>query len=180
MIGEETFHPDTRALLAYGRVLAGEGASPAKALAGRADHLAERLLVFDRLPDGRLMVRTFGAELVSLFGGDFKDRDFCGLWLAPEQALLRAFVSSTGGAAAPGVARATGETACGLKLGLELLVTPLRMPPATIDRYLALVQPLGGQTLLKGRPIVLVRLGALHLPPCRPPAPSLRLVVSNP
>ena len=66
-MGEETFHPDTRALLAYGRALAGANARPKK---GGADHVLERLFVIERKKDGRLPIRTFGAELVSLFGRD--------------------------------------------------------------------------------------------------------------
>src|SRR5262249_44778358 len=46
MMGEETFHPDTRALLAYGRALAGTRAAPKK---GRADHVLERLFVIERM-----------------------------------------------------------------------------------------------------------------------------------
>ena len=60
MTGEETFHPDTRALLAYGRALAGVAEAAPKTPAGGADRLAERLFVVDRMGDGRLQVRTFG------------------------------------------------------------------------------------------------------------------------
>lgn len=179
MIGEESFHPDTRALLAYGRALAGQGPSPARALAGGADHLAERLFVFDRSGDGRLIVRTFGAELVTLFGSDLKDRDLCGIWPEGDHALLRAFVAAVGAAAAPGVARALGETACGRRIGMEMLLTPLRMVPSTSDRFLGLFQPLGGQAFLNGRTVVVLRLGALHLPEGRIQPAGLRLVVSN-
>ena len=55
-MGEETFHPDTRALLAYGRALAGSGAAPKK---GGADQVLERLFVIERMKDGRWPVRTF-------------------------------------------------------------------------------------------------------------------------
>ena len=52
MMGEETFHPDTRALLAYGRALAGAtGATPKK---GGADQVLERLFVIERTKDGRM------------------------------------------------------------------------------------------------------------------------------
>ena len=56
MMGEETFHPDTRALLSYGRALAGAGAPPKK---GGADRVLERLFVIERTADGRLPIRTF-------------------------------------------------------------------------------------------------------------------------
>ena len=57
MMGEETFHPDTRALLAYGRALAGAaGAAPKK---GGAEQVLERLFVIERTKDGRMPIRTF-------------------------------------------------------------------------------------------------------------------------
>ncbi len=70
MLGEETFHPDTRALLAYGRALAGAGAAPKK---GGADQVLERLFVIERMKDGRLPIRTFGSELITLFGADMRE-----------------------------------------------------------------------------------------------------------
>src|SRR5262245_48742784 len=85
MMGEETFHPDTRALLSYGRALAGAGAAPKK---GAADHVLERLFVIERRADGRLPIRTFGAELVKLFGADLRDHDFAHFFLAPDLAMM--------------------------------------------------------------------------------------------
>ena len=63
MMGEETFHPDTRALLAYGRALAGAGTAPKK---GGADQVLERLFVIERTQDSRMPIRTFGKDLIAL------------------------------------------------------------------------------------------------------------------
>ena len=180
MIGEETFHPDTRALLAYGRALAGHGEPPAKAPGDKgADRLAERLFVFDRLADGRMLVRTFGTELVALFGGDLRDRDFFGLWPDADQSLLRAFIIAVEGAGQPGIVRAQAESEGGKRMGAEILVTPLRTTPATCDRYLGLFQPLGGEAFLGGEALVRLRLGSIHPPQARLTASPLRLVVRN-
>jgi hypothetical protein len=89
MMGEESFHPDTRALLAYGRALAGASAGPRK---GGADQVLERLFVIERMPDGRWPIRSFGTELIELFGVDLKERDFAALWLAPDIKLLNALM----------------------------------------------------------------------------------------
>lgn len=178
MTGEESFHPDTRALLAYGRALAGAadpGARPAPG-AG-ADRLVERLFVMDRQPDGSLRLRTFGAELVTLFGTDPRGEDFLGFWPEADQALISAFVATVSTAGLPGVLRASAETAGHRRLGVEILITPLRVPPVSADRCLGLFQPLGGESLLAGQPIARLRLGAMH-PPSAKPA-SLRLVVNN-
>jgi hypothetical protein len=177
MTGEETFHPDTRALLAYGRALAGGGEAPRQP-AARADKLAERLFVVDRMADRRLLVRTFGAELVTLFGADLRERDFAALWPAADRVLLEAFVSAVGAAGQPGILRVDALDADRARLGAEILLTPLRMANASADRYLGLFQPLGGEAFAAG-PLVTLRLGAIHPPEARvPPAPP-RLVVSN-
>lgn len=179
MTGEETFHPDTRALLAYGRALAGTGDPPRGADAPRADRLTERLFVFDRLADGRFIVRTFGAELIALFGADLRDRDLLGLWSAPDRALLQALVGAVDAAGQPGIARVRGESGDGGRIAAEILLTPLRTPPATADRYLGLFQPLGGEAFLGDSTIARLVLGALHPPEARAPAPRPRLVVVN-
>ena len=182
MTGEETFHPDTRALLAYGRALAGQGEPPPKTQTvkgGGADRLAERLFVFDRTGDARMLIRTFGAELVTLFGRDLRDQDFMALWPEADQPLLRAFVASVDAAGQPGVVRAQAEAHGGQRLGAEILVTPLRAPPASADRYLGLFQPLGGEVFVAGQPLIGLRLGSIHPPQARAASANLRLVVSN-
>lgn len=179
MIGEETFHPDTRALLAYGRALAGAidpAARPAPG--GGADRVVERLFVMDRQRDGALRLRTFGAELVSLFGADPRGKDFLAFFPKSDQALIAAFVETVSAAGQPGVLRASAETLEGARLGVEILLTPLRVPPVSADRMLGMIQPLGGENLLDGKPVARLRLGAMH-PPVARAKPGLRLVVNN-
>ena len=134
MMGEETFHPDTRALLAYGRALAGAvGATPKK---GGADQVLERLFVIERTPDGRMPIRTFGQDLVNLFGRDMRDHDFAHFFLAPDLTLVTALISACEAAGEPAIARVTAETACGRKLGAEILLTPLKVDAMLGDRFL--------------------------------------------
>jgi hypothetical protein len=175
MMGEETFHPDTRALLAYGRALAGAGAPPRK---GGADQVLERLFVIERRKDGRLPVRTFGQELVELFGADLRDHDFARFFLAPDLVLLNALIGACDAAGEPGILRIVAETACGKQLGAEVLLTPLKVDATLGDRFLGLFQSLGGEPFLQGRPIRLMRMGSLHPPMAKAPK-GMRLVVVN-
>lgn len=175
MMGEETFHPDTRALLAYGRALAG-GSAPTKR--GGADHVLERLFVVERTKDGRLPIRTFGAELVALFGGDLKDHDLARYFLAPDLALIRALIEACEHAEEPGIVRVSAETASGALLSAEILLTPLKVDRPLGDRFLGLFQPLGGQAFLGGEPIQMLRIGSLHPPSAKAPK-GMRLVVVN-
>jgi hypothetical protein len=176
MMGEETFHPDTRALLQYGRALSG-GPSPPHG--GGADRLVERLFVIEQMADGRMPVRTFGQELVGLFGRDLKETDFVELWLKPDLALVAAFLDACALAGEPGILRIAAEAACGARLGAEVLLTPLVTAGTQQGgRFLGLFQPLGGEAFTSGRRVTLLRLGSLHPPRARPPS-HVRLVVSN-
>lgn len=177
MMGEETFHPDTRALLAYGRTLAGSGAAPPRKH-GRADQVLERLFVIERAKDGRWPIRTFGADLVRLFGRDLKEHDFARFWLAPDLTLMTALIDACAAAGGPGIARVTAETADGHILGAEILFTPLKVEPMMGERYLGLFQSLGGHAFLNTQPIQRLRLGSLHPPLAQTPK-GVRLVVSN-
>lgn len=180
MIGEETFHPDTRALLAYGRALAGATGPGSRPVAGpRADQLVERLFVMDRQPSGALRLRTFGQELVKYFGDDRRGADFLQFWPGADQALLNVFVSTVCETGEPGVLRANAETPNGFRLGVEILITPLRVPPVSVERTLGLFQPLGGEAMLSGEPISRLTLGAMHPPVTRRGAAGLRLVINN-
>ncbi len=176
MMGEETFHPDTRALLAYGRALAGApGATPKK---GGADQVLERLFVIERTKEGRMPIRTFGQDLVKVFGRDLREHDFARFFLAPDLALMNALIDASAAAGEPAIARVTAETVCGRKLGAEILLTPLKIDAALGKRYLGLFQALGGEHFLGGRNVQFLRLGSLHPPAAKAPK-AMRLVVVN-
>src|SRR5262249_38310980 len=130
------------------------------------------------LKDGRLPIRTFGAELVHLFGRDFKEHDFARFFLAPDLMLMRGLIEACEAAGEPGIARVTAETAGGRVLGAEILLTPLKFDANLGDRYLGLFQTLGGEPFLDGTPIQLMRIGSLHPPTAKTPT-GVRLVVRN-
>lgn len=176
MMGEETFHPDTRALLAYGRALAGAGAKPKK---GRADQVLERLFVIERTADGRWPIRTFGADLVKTFGQNLKEHDLARFFLQPDFRLLTALIDSCGAAGEPAIVRVLAETGQGKKLGAEILFTPLKVDSTLGERYLCLFQTLGGEAFLQGDMITRIKLGSLHPPEAKQPRTPVRLVVVN-
>lgn len=175
MMGEETFHPDTRALLAYGRALAGSAAPPKK---GGADQVLERLFVVERTKDGRMPLRTFGTELISLFGRDCRDHDFTSFFLQPDLGLVRALIEACAMAGEPGIMRVTAETRGGRKIGAELLITPLKVDPNVNNRFLGLFQSLGGDAFKGDEPIYRLRVGSIHPPTAKEPT-AMRLVVVN-
>lgn len=175
MMGEETFHPDTRALLAYGRALAGAGAPPKK---GGADQVLERLFVIERMPDGRLPIRTFGMELVKLFGADMREHDFARYFLAPDLVLVKALLDASEAAGEPAIMRVTAETGDRRMLGVEILMTPLKVDTHLGNRVLGLFQTLGGADFVAERPILRLKLGSLHPPAAKTPN-GLRLAVVN-
>jgi hypothetical protein len=175
MMGEETFHPDTRALLTYGRALAGDGVPPKK---GRADQVLERLFVIERMPDGRLPIRTFGRELVQLFGADMREHDFARYFLSPDLGMLRSLINACEAAGEPGIVRVTGETSDRRTLGAEILFTPLKVDHHLGHRFLGLFQSLGGDAFVAARPIFRLKIGSLHPPTAKSPK-GLRLAVVN-
>ena len=159
MMGEETFHPDTRALLAYGRALAGAGgAAPKK---GGADQVLERLFVIERLKDGRLPMRTFGAELVTLFGADLRHHDFARMFLAPDLALVNALISACEAAGEPGILRHRRNRLPAL-MGVEILLTLLKFDANSAPASWAFSAV--GRRIFSARAILRLKLGFVHSP----------------
>jgi hypothetical protein len=175
-LSDQPFHPDTRALLDYGRAIAA-GRSPPSIKA--ADKLADRLFVIDGVAEGRANFLTFGSELITLFKRDLRRSDLLDLFLAPDRAMLRTFLASITAANQPGVACVVAETNCGLQVGAEILATPLARGVLSGERLLGLIQPLGGESLLGERAIARLRLIGLFPPPARAPTKRLQLVVNN-
>jgi hypothetical protein len=173
---EDAFHPDTRALLDYGRAIASGRPAPS---IKTADKLADRLFVIDGVNEGRANFLTFGSELISLFGRDLRRTDLLDLFLPSDRALLRALLNAVVASSQPGVVAATAEAGDGTTIGVEILATPLARGVLTGERLLGLVQPLGGESLLEGRAIKRIRLGAIYPPRAHEPLKPLRLVVSN-
>jgi hypothetical protein len=123
-------------------------------------------------------IRTFGQDLVKLFGRDLREHDFARFFLAPDLALVNALIDACAAAGEPGIVRITAETAGGAVLGAEILLTPLKVDYNLGNRFLGLFQSLGGEPFLNGRSIQVLRLGSLHPPAAKAPK-GMRLVVVN-
>ena len=82
---------------------------------------------------------------------------------------------------APGVIRGRGETLTGQRVELELTIMPLAKQTERADsnRLLGLYQTLGGEPLLKGRPVWRHRVSMLVPPDTRISEPRMKLVASN-
>ncbi|MEJ0023675.1 MAG: PAS domain-containing protein [Alphaproteobacteria bacterium] len=171
------FHPDTRALLDYGKAIAAGRTPPS---VGAADRLGDRLFVIDGVPDGQANFLTFGSELISLFKRDLRRTDLLDLFLPADRAMMRAFISAVSSANQPGVACCLAETSCGIQVGVEILVTPLAKGVLSGERLLGLMQPLGGEGFLGDKAISRLRITSLFPPAARERVKPIRLVVSNP
>src|SRR5262249_53004560 len=128
---------------------------------------------------GRWPVRSFGQELIRIFGRDLKQYDFAQFWLEADRRLLTALIDACAAAGEPAIARVTAETQCGKKLGAEILFTPLKTEARFGERYLGLFQSLGGEAFLAERPLARLKLGSLHPPEAKAPKQPVRLVVVN-
>ena len=84
---------------------------------------------------------------------------------------------------APGIIRGRGETLTGQRVEVEITLMPLVRPGSgahnDTPRLLGLYQTLGGEPMLKGRPIWRHRISMLVPPDTRSEGPQLRLVTAN-
>ena len=83
--------------------------------------------------------------------------------------------------AGQGLSGGRGETLAGQRVEVEITLMPLVRPGGQTDtpRLLGLYQTLGGEPMLKGRPIWRHRISMLVPPDTRIEGPQLRLVATN-
>jgi hypothetical protein len=83
----------------------------------------------------------------------------------------------------PATLRARGETIDRQRLEIEVLLAPLVGRGSVQSRILGLFQPLGGEALLRGRPLVRLMVMGLYPPLAESvqpgSGPRLRLVTSD-
>ena len=181
MIGEDTCHPATRAMLAYARALARGVETPPLGPDGAG--AADRLFVIQRRSDDSLVALGEGLDAVFVRGAldvETGIGDLGRLFAPPERRLLLALLDACVMAGEPGVIRAEGETYVGETVALEIMVSPLPNGWSRGDRFLGHVVTLTDNAgLIAGR----LSVGPILTPLARsrPKAqPALRLVVSNP
>ncbi|MCA8901759.1 MAG: PAS domain-containing protein [Hyphomonas sp.] len=180
---DRTIHPNTRVLLdAWRRMNAHPDAADGDAPRVH-DHpeLVERLFVIQHMKDGAWMFRNAGETLTGLLGRQLTNHNFLHLWTGPDRHMMNAFLEAIRLDSAPGVVRGRGETLTGQRVELEVTLMPLARHMDAQDPYrlLGLYQTLGGEPMLKGRPVWRHRVSMLVPPDTRKPEPRLKLVASN-
>jgi hypothetical protein len=170
MIGDETLHSTTRALVAYGRALIGTGPPPPyKGAAGASD----RLFVLERVGEARVDIRASGPHLDALIGRPANGLDLASLFAGPDKTLFLALLAAATAAPGPGVLRVLADG----DQSFELMIAPLSPKFAGRNRYLGHFQPREEEALIG--PMQQLRIAAIHTSLARP-RHRLRLVVSNP
>ncbi|HPF24057.1 MAG TPA: PAS domain-containing protein [Hyphomonas sp.] len=182
-MNDRSIHPNTKILLdAWRRMNA--HTDPVGSESPRVtDHpgLIDRLFVLEHKRDGAWLFRNAGGSVSSLMGRQLVDHDFLNLWTGPDRPMMSAFLEAVQLDGAPGVIRGRGETLTGQRVELELTLMPLAKQSERPDtsRLLGLYQTLGGEPMLKGRPVWRHRISMLVPPDTRVPGPQLKLVASN-
>ncbi len=177
---ERSIHPNTKTLLdAWKRMKASPSAHNADG-PNANDHpgLLESLFVIQHDEAARWTFRSVGTGVTTLLGRDMTGQDFCSLWTGPDRLMMDAFLESIRLDGAPGVARARGETLTGQRAELEVTFMPLAQSDSA-PRMIGLYQPLGGEAMLKGRPVWRHRINMLVPPDTQKKEPQLKLVASN-
>jgi hypothetical protein len=182
-MNDRSIHPNTKVLLDAWRRMNAKAADGDAESPRVNDHpgLIDRLFVLENKRDGAWHFRTAGDSLTALLGRPLVDHDFLNLWTGPDKHMMSAFLESVELDGAPGVARCRGETLTGQRVEIELTVMPLAKQSESPDsnRLLGLYQTLGGEPLLKGRPVWRHRVSMLVPPDTRAVEPQLKLVASN-
>ena len=170
-MNDRSIHPNTRVLLDAWRRMNANNASGAIESPRVEDHpdLIDRLFVLENKRDGAWLFRTAGGSLTDLMGRPLVDHDFLNLWSGPDKPMMSAFLDAVQMDGAPGVIRGRGETMTGQRVELELTIMPLAKQTERPDsnRLLGLYQTLGGEPLLKGRPVWRHRVSMLVPPDTR-------------
>jgi hypothetical protein len=182
---EQTAHPDSRALIESWRALVGQddvGASQGMP-PRNVNAFVERLFLLEQMDAPTWAFKVVGREIAGLTGRDLRGHDFASLWSGADRALVRALAQASLEASAPATIRARGETIERQRLEIEIVLAPMIVPRRGGARLLGLFQPLGGEALLRGRPLIRLAAMGLYPPTITGAAPGLmskfKLVASN-
>ena len=180
---DRSIHPNTRILIDAWRRMSRGPESNAIDDPRVAEHpdLITQLFVVQHSNDNGWRFRTAGQGLSDLLGRDLTNHDFLELWSGPDRFMMTHFMDAIRYDGAPGIVRGRGETLAGQRVEVEITLMPLVRPGGQTDtpRLLGLYQTLGGEPMLKGRPIWRHRISMLVPPDTRTEGPQLRLVATN-
>ncbi|WP_335611945.1 PAS domain-containing protein [Hyphomonas oceanitis] len=182
---DRSLHPNTRILVDAWRRM---GRTPSTNTVDDprvAEHpeLMTQLFVVQHSREYGWLFRTAGQGLSGLLGRDLTNHDFLQLWSGPDREMMAHFMEAVRFDGAPGIIRGRGETLTGQRVEVEITLMPLVRPGSgahnDTPRLLGLYQTLGGEPMLKGRPIWRHRISMLVPPDTRSEGPQLRLVTAN-
>ena len=179
---DNSIHPNSRIMIDAWRRMR---ANPSHNFAGgprirEHPELVSNIFVIQSVPDGAWPFRTTGDQLERLLGRDLRDQDFRNLWSGPDKEMVSGLLQAIRVDGSPGLLRARGESLNSQRVDVEITLMPLVLssPHGVQPRFLGLYQPLGGESLLKGRPVWSHRLSMIVPPEARAVKPKIRLVSS--
>ena len=179
---EKSIHPNSRVIIDAWRRMR---AHPSHNFAGgpkirEHPEIVSNIFVIQSMQDGAWPFRTTGERLERLLGRELRDHDFRDLWTGPDKEMVTALLHAIRVDGSPGFIRARGESLNAQRVDVELTLLPLVLSSrhGVQPRFLGLYQPLGGESLLKGRPVWRHRLSMIAPPDSREIKPSIRLVKS--
>lgn len=180
---ERSIHPNTKVMIdAWKRIQANPDATDAVD-PGANEHvdMLQRLFVLQMTPDHHWTFRVVASGVTALLGRDMTDHDFMTLWSGPDRQMMAAFTETVRLEGSPGVIRARGETLTGQRAELEITLMPIAASKkgAESPRMIGLYQTLGGEPMLKGRPVWRHRISMLVPPDTKQQTSHLRLVANN-
>lgn len=158
-------HPSSRALFAYWDAQRGLRAAPERADIDPAAirHILADTFVLAADFSGACRFRLAGTRICSLFVRELKDQPFLGLWNEASLASMRELTDIVEQESLGVVAGATGVTAQGDTIDLELLLLPLSRRGHARVRALGVLAPLSPPPYWLGsHPVRELQLGALR------------------
>ncbi|MDX0567511.1 PAS domain-containing protein [Sinorhizobium medicae] len=115
--------------------------------------LLPNVFILQTEPAGGIYFRLAGTNICSLFGNELRHRQFSSLWRGDQQEDIGRIARQAIESCTPIVLAASGATAAGDWLDLEILMTPLASRDGKGDRVLGALSPLSGPMWLHMMPL---------------------------
>ena len=158
------FHANTRKVIDDWNARRGARRAPARSdiQPGAFSDLLPQLFILGRAEDGTEPFRLAGGLLVDLHDRDLRGLDFFALWLGEDQMRAREALEGARQSGTPMVLDASGWSATGDEVRLEITLAPLVGPTGELDRVLGLYQPTSSVRRLMGARIEALTLNEVR------------------
>lgn len=178
----KTLHPNTQTLLtAWDRMREAPLSAGHGPKAAQHPDLIDCLFVIERSNEGAWAFRNAGERMSRILGRELAQHDYLDFWTGHDRQMLAGLLESVHESRLPGILTARGETLTGQRIDIEMTLAPLTGLQAQHNspRLLGLYQALGGDGLLRGRPVWRHRLTAIYPPDTQIEPATLKLVANN-